>query len=138
MELYIGLMSGTSADGIDAALVDFSSTHPQVLATHYTPYSQTLREKILFLYQKGDNEIERLGELDRLLGLAFAEATQQLLKQQSLPSTAIKAIGSHGQKKTHHPPNPPPFPPQKRGTQKNFLGKPGFVTIIFGLAFFCW
>lgn len=100
-DLYIGLMSGTSADGIDAAIVDFSQPQPSIVATHYTAYLPCLREKILGLCQPGDNEISRLGELDTLLGKAFAEAVNCLLKNASIPAHAIKAIGSHGQTIRH-------------------------------------
>jgi anhydro-N-acetylmuramic acid kinase len=108
-DLYIGLMSGTSADGIDAALVDFSQSQPTVVATYYSPYSATMRDKILALCQKGEDEIQRLGELDLLLGKAFAQAVGNLLKQQSLSSSAIKAIGSHGQSIRHLPHHPHRF-----------------------------
>ena len=106
-EFYIGLMSGTSADGIDAALVDFSQPQPRVVATHYAAYSSALREKILALCQQGSNEIERMGELDVILGKEFALAANALLKQQSLTPADIKAIGSHGQTIRHlpHPPH---------------------------------
>jgi anhydro-N-acetylmuramic acid kinase len=102
-EFYIGLMSGTSADGIDAALVDFAQTPPSIIATHYQAYPQTLRDQIHAISQPGVNEIQRLGELDILLGKAFADAVNQLLKKQSLSAGAIKAIGSHGQTIRHSP-----------------------------------
>ncbi len=103
MSLYIGLMSGTSADGIDAAIVDFSQKNPRLIATHYTPYPASVREKILSLCTYGDNEIERLGELDYLLGKAFANAVNAILKQENLSADDIKAIGSHGQTIRHRP-----------------------------------
>lgn len=102
-DLYIGLMSGTSVDGIDAALVDFSENFPKVIATHYEPYPTPLKEKILALCQQGSNEIERMGELDSLLGKEFARAVNDLLSKQSLQPSAIQAIGSHGQTIRHHP-----------------------------------
>lgn len=108
-ELYIGLMSGTSADGIDAALVDFSEAAPKVIATHYLPYPLALREKIHGLCQPGENEIHRFGELDILLGKEFAQAANYLLKQQSLTPSSIKAIGSHGQTIRHYPNHPYQF-----------------------------
>lgn len=103
MELYIGLMSGTSADGIDAVLVDFSQHPPHLMATHYTSYSPLLREKILSLCTKGEDEIERLGELDHLLGQAFAASANEIIKQHSISQQHIKAIGSHGQTIRHRP-----------------------------------
>src|SRR5579883_552825 len=102
-ELYIGLMSGTSADGIDAALVDFSQPTPTMVATYYMPYPAALREQILALCVQGEDEIQRMGELDVLLGKTFAQAARSLLQQQSLSSADIKAIGSHGQTVRHAP-----------------------------------
>ena len=78
-ELYIGLLSGTSADGIDAALVDFSQPQPKLVATHYSPYPHALRQKIFALCSSGHDEINRLGELDVTLGKAFAQAANDLL-----------------------------------------------------------
>jgi len=103
-ELYIGLMSGTSADSIDAALVDFSHDRCQLLGTHSSDISD-LKSEIHALAQPGDNEIQRLGQLDRELGIRFAETVKQLLRQQQLTNTAIRAIGSHGQTIRHRPPS---------------------------------
>ena len=94
-ELYIGLMSGTSADGIDAALVDFSGPEPILIATHYEKFGAELRQQILDLCRPGENEINRLGELDISLGKHFAHAANILLQKNQLISSQIKAIGSH-------------------------------------------
>jgi len=102
-EFYIGLMSGTSADGIDAALVDFSESSPKLIATYYSPYSSSLREKIHALCAPGENEIERLAEIDVLLGKAFANTVNTLLKNQAISPEKIHAIGSHGQTIRHYP-----------------------------------
>jgi anhydro-N-acetylmuramic acid kinase len=102
-ELYIGLMSGTSADGIDAALVDFQHAQPQLIATHYVPYPTQIRQAIFDLCQPGADEINRLGVLDVLLGKAFASAANTLLQKNNLTATAVRAIGSHGQTVRHHP-----------------------------------
>lgn len=103
MELYIGLMSGTSADGIDAALIDFESNQPKLVGTFYTAYSDSLRQRILALCQPGENEIQRLGELDVELGKEFALAANELLAKCHLSPLEIKAIGSHGQTIRHIP-----------------------------------
>lgn len=108
-DLYIGLMSGTSVDGIDAALVDFASAQPRLVASHYAPFTPALREKILALCSPGDNEIQRLGELDIELGRAFATAVKALLDKSQTPRDMIKAIGSHGQTVRHMPHAPFPF-----------------------------
>ena len=84
-------MSGTSVDGIDAVLVDFSSSTPQIVTTHYAPYSTALREQILALCQKGENEIERLGELDVILGQEFAKAANELLNKWAALTQEISA-----------------------------------------------
>src|SRR4051812_45396296 len=96
-DLYVGLMSGTSVDGIDAAVVDFSQPQPKLIAQHYTPYSNDFRQRILALCRPGEDEINRLGELDMLLGKQFAESTNTLLQHNQIPREKIRAIGSHGQ-----------------------------------------
>lgn len=127
-DLYIGLMSGTSIDGIDAVLVDFSETQPHILATHYTPYDDILREKIAALCQAGENEIQRMGELDVLLAKAFAKAVKSLLSQQSLSPQSIKAIGSHGQTIRHSPSHPHRFTLQI-GDPNTLAAETGITTV---------
>jgi len=105
-ERYIGLMSGTSCDSIDAALVSFEGGKPLSLHTHSHPISPTLKQQILAICQPGDNEIDRMGALDRELGIAFAEATQALIASSGLCRDLITAIGSHGQTIRHRPPGP--------------------------------
>ncbi len=78
-ELYLGLMSGTSMDGIDAVLVRFSE-ETQALVGHFNqPWPKAIRQRIQALAQSGDSEIERLGPLDQELGGAFASAALTLL-----------------------------------------------------------
>ncbi len=101
-DLYIGLMSGTSADGIDAALVDFNSSKPTLIAHHFTAFDKALRERILSLNHPGHDEINRLGELDRYLGKIFAEAANTLLEKSDIKAANVRAIGSHGQTIRHH------------------------------------
>ncbi len=100
---YIGLMSGTSLDGIDAVLVDFAGDPPRLIEAHTHPLPDTLRQQLGALCQPGDNEIERMGRADIALGELFADAVQQLLRQTSIPATEIHAIGSHGQTIRHRP-----------------------------------
>jgi anhydro-N-acetylmuramic acid kinase len=127
-DLYIGLMSGTSADGIDAALLDFSEAKPVMIGTHFTPYSDILRQKIMALYQQGENEIERMGELDRLLAKAFAQATHALLMKCNIPAKAIQAIGSHGQTIRHQPHHPERFTVQI-GDPNTLAAETGIITV---------
>ena len=126
--LYIGLMSGTSADGIDAALVDFASLEPKVLATHYVAYPAELHQQILALSEKGEDEIQRLGELDIMLGNAFAAAANKLIEKQSISPTDIKAIGSHGQTIRHHPHKPHQFSLQI-GDPNTIVAQTGITTV---------
>ena len=104
LKLYVGLMSGTSADSIDAVLVDLTSNTPQLLATHSADIKE-LKPEIHALACLGENEIHRMCQLDRELGLRFAQATNELVAQQNLCAADITAIGSHGQTIRHFPPN---------------------------------
>jgi anhydro-N-acetylmuramic acid kinase len=106
---YIGLISGTSLDGIDAALVDFSNLKPRLHTALHTPYPASLLRELRGLCQPGSNEIDRLGELDRRVGLAFAEAVQALLIKAGIKGERISAIGSHGQTVRHRPGADHPF-----------------------------
>ncbi len=102
--LFIGLMSGTSLDGIDAVLVDFAEEgKPVLVGSHSLPFSNSIRAEIALLCQPGQNEIDRMGELDRRLGQLFAQATNELIAKTSCPRARISAIGSHGQTIRHHP-----------------------------------
>lgn len=104
-ELYIGLMSGTSADAIDAVLVDFG-THPlQLVAHHSLAFDRSTRATIQHLAHPGTNEIDRMGALDTFLGERFAEASLQLLQSTGAQPAQIAAIGSHGQTLRHRPPD---------------------------------
>jgi len=102
-ELYIGLMSGTSIDGIDAVLVDFSHLKPKILAKHFEKMPDGFRESILNICYPGENEINKMGELDVELGKQFAKTVNILLTQTNISPKLIRAIGSHGQTIRHHP-----------------------------------
>ena len=108
-EYFIGLMSGTSIDGIDAALVDFSVFPPKLVASAETAIEPELKNQILTLCQSGKNEIEQMGQLDVALGRTFAEATQHVLEKSGIPTEKITAIGSHGQTIRHLPHGKFPF-----------------------------
>ena len=77
-ELFIGTLSGTSMDGIDAALVRFSP-EPVLVASHSLQFPEELRAELLALAVPGDNEIDRLGSADVRLGRLFAQAVNELL-----------------------------------------------------------
>jgi len=105
-ELYIGLMSGTSIDSIDAILADFSQTTPTIIAHRETEISAALRAEILALSTPGEDHVDRLGHCDTALGKLFAQATNDLLAQTDTTHDQVRAIGSHGQTIRHRPPQP--------------------------------
>lgn len=124
-ELYIGLLSGTSADGIDAALVDFSGKMPKLISNLTKPLTNELQQTLISFAEPGLNEIDRLGELDILLGQAFAQAANALLKQAKVSAKEIKAIGSHGQNIRHRPNARYPFTLQ--------IGDPNTIASLTGI-----
>lgn len=107
-DLFIGVLSGTSMDAIDAAVVRFLPT-PTLVATHSRALPVELRQALIALATPGDNEIDRLGVADVTLGHFIAETIRELLDQAGLPANAIRAIGSHGQTIRHRPGFATPF-----------------------------
>lgn len=103
-DLYIGLMSGTSLDGVDAVLVRVEPAL-DIIATHFAPLPPALREQLLQLCTPGENEIERMGSADRALGECYAHACETLLNQAGIQPHDIAAIGCHGQTIRHCPGN---------------------------------
>jgi anhydro-N-acetylmuramic acid kinase len=108
---YIGLMSGTSADGIDLALVDFSSgaSGLHIVGSYYKAYSREVADKITSLYNPDINEIDRSYTLDIELAHLFSEAINEFLLQEDLLPNDITAIGNHGQTIRHRPDSEYPF-----------------------------
>lgn len=107
--LYIGMISGTSVDGIDAALVDFSTATPKLIETHSEKIPAELKTAALTFHASGENELDRLGAADVQLGRLFAQAANNLLKKAKINSNAVIAIGSHGQNIRHRPTGEFPF-----------------------------
>ncbi|PHV10719.1 anhydro-N-acetylmuramic acid kinase [Chitinimonas sp. BJB300] len=101
--LYIGLMSGTSLDGIDCVLVDFASKRPTLLASHLLPFSPDLRAELLSLQIPGDNELHRVMLAANALADAYAKSIDLTLHKANLTSNAVCAIGMHGQTLRHRP-----------------------------------
>jgi anhydro-N-acetylmuramic acid kinase len=102
-ELYVGLMSGTSLDGVDAVLASFDDDHVECRATHYRPFDETTRAEALALQDVGHNELHRAALLANRLAESYAEAVNTLLAEAGMASTAIRAIGCHGQTVRHAP-----------------------------------
>ncbi len=109
-EYYIGLISGTSLDGIDAALVEFTGGRPRGVAFHYQPYAIDLRQRLRALSQAGAHiALAEYGALDAELGELFAAAALELLRQAGVSASEVNAIGSHGQTVYHQPQAPHAF-----------------------------
>jgi anhydro-N-acetylmuramic acid kinase len=100
--LYIGVMSGTSLDGVDAVLVDFASGC-NVLAHQTLPFSATLRQTLLDLNHAGVNELHESALAANALAKIYANAIHLLLDQQGLRPAAVRAVGVHGQTVRHQP-----------------------------------
>jgi anhydro-N-acetylmuramic acid kinase len=102
-ERYIGLMSGTSCDGIDAVVADFAGDRVQTLGHVHVPFTATLREQLQSLMRSGNDEIERMGDASVALARAYAEATHALLAKTKLAAKDAAGIGAHGQTIRHRP-----------------------------------
>jgi len=102
-QYYIGLMSGTSADGIDLALVDFSTQFPVLIQSDFQPYTDPIRAAVTELYSPGNNEIDQAFALDIQLAQAYATCVNNFLEQHHIARKDIIAIGNHGQTVRHRP-----------------------------------
>jgi len=103
-DYYIGLMSGTSMDGIDAVIVSFDQAGVSIAATLQKDYPDTLRRALLnAVATPVDQPIDNLGSIDRQVGECFRDATLALLKSSGISASDICAIGSHGQTVRHQP-----------------------------------
>lgn len=101
--VFLGLMSGTSLDGIDVVAVDFSAKKLRLLGHSFLAYPQELREELLLLSEPGANEIERAEKVSLTLAKLYAQATLELLDTYDISRDIIEAIGVHGQTVRHCP-----------------------------------
>jgi len=107
-ELYIGVMSGTSLDGIDITLCDISSTNCILKASKEYPFDKTLKKEILHLINS-KTLLRQIGILNAKLGDMFAKYILKFLKDFDLDADNIVAIGLHGQTLWHEPDSELPF-----------------------------
>ena len=131
---YIGLISGTSADGIDAALVRFDGgdntpLHAELIAARTLPWQPDVRARLVWLGQGGAlDSLDELGELDAQVGEAFAEAALAILETAGIERSQVAAIGSHGQTVRHRPYVAHPFSLQI-GDAARIVERTGITTI---------
>jgi anhydro-N-acetylmuramic acid kinase len=102
-EFYIGLMSGTSVDGVDAALIDFGSGCPDLVAAAHHAFEPHLRTALLSLNSPGADEIDRVAVLGNALAQQYAQAVSEVLSRAGVAADAVRAIGCHGQTVRHRP-----------------------------------
>ncbi|MGC3962014.1 MAG: anhydro-N-acetylmuramic acid kinase [Rhodocyclaceae bacterium] len=101
--LFVGLMSGTSLDGVDAVVATNLDSRPRLVASHHLPFPAQLREQLLSLNRPREGELQLACELSVELAEQYARATHELLDAASLSRSDIAAIGCHGQTVRHRP-----------------------------------
>lgn len=99
---YIGLMSGTSLDGVDAVIIQTAPAFKMIGAAAQD-FPAALRQQLVDLCSPGENEIERMGIADIALGHFYAECVNSLLAKYKIPASSVSAIGCHGQTIRHRP-----------------------------------
>ncbi|MBX9871955.1 MAG: anhydro-N-acetylmuramic acid kinase [Burkholderiaceae bacterium] len=99
---FIGLMSGTSLDGVDGVLADIDG-RLRVRAHAYRPFPDALRAELLALNQSGPDELHRAALAANALVQLYAQVVKQLLQDTGLPASQVRAIGAHGQTLRHRP-----------------------------------
>jgi anhydro-N-acetylmuramic acid kinase len=110
MALYLGLISGTSMDGIDAALAEVDTGGCSVKYAQTTPYPDALRAQLFEVVNSPERcSLDQLGHLDTEIGDVFAAVALDVLRDAGVASTQVSAIGSHGQTIRHQPHGEQPF-----------------------------
>jgi len=125
--LYIGAMSGTSLDGVDAVLTDLAVPQaPRLLGSVHLDFDSTLRQRILDLCQGQRVTLSEVGVVDIGVAFAYVEAVHRLLQVSGVEASAVKAIGAHGQTVHHEPQGAVRFTWQ--------LGDPNTLAVQTGIA----
>jgi len=121
---YIGIMSGTSLDGVDVVLCEIDASSCTLISSLEYPMSLELKTDILTMIE-GKSTLEEVGQIDHRLGLLFTQAVGALLIRENIDPSSITAIGSHGQTLWHEPIGEYPFSMQ--------LGDPNILTAKIGI-----
>ena len=109
-DYYIGLISGTSMDGIDAALVEFGDRSVDIVSGRTTPYPEALRNKLMDATRAPETcTVDLIGMLDQWVGECFRDTVLELLRDSGIRPEQVRAIGSHGQTIRHRPDDERPF-----------------------------
>ena len=124
-EIYAGLMSGTSLDGIDIAILDFSEFPPQLLHADTSPYTDPVRQRLRNLCQAPTIRLDDLYSFDVELGEMYAQVVNQALEIADINPATVKALGSHGQTIRHSPDSTVPFTVQ--------IGDPNRIAALTGI-----
>ncbi len=123
-ERYIGIMSGTSLDGVDVVLCEIDASECTLVSSLEYPLSLELKSDILTMIE-GKSTLEEVGQIDHRLGLLFTQAVGALLIRENIDASSIKAIGLHGQTLWHEPTGAYPFSMQ--------LGDPNILAAKTGI-----
>ncbi len=124
-ERYIGIMSGTSLDGVDVVLCEIDASSCVLLSSLEYPIPLELKTDILTMIEN-KHTLNQVGELDHRLGLLFTQAVGALLIRENIDPSGVRAIGSHGQTLWHAPNGLSPFSMQ--------LGDPNILTAKTGIS----
>ncbi len=126
--LYIGVMSGTSLDGIDTALVEVSDKEVKLLFGDSFPIPKEVKQAVLNMALGQSTNLIEVGQLDRILGHLYSDAVLQLLSRADVKASEIKAIGNHGQTVFHQPEGESPFTMQL-GDANIISARTGITTV---------
>jgi anhydro-N-acetylmuramic acid kinase len=127
-ELYLGLLSGTSTDGVDAAIVEFGHDRCRVLHAHTTPFTEPLQRRLSALIESRAISLADLGALDTALGNFFADCALACIHEAGISAGNIRAIGHHGQTVFHEPDGPEPSTLQI-GDPNRVAARTGITTV---------
>ena len=127
-QLYIGVMSGTSMDGVDTVLVKTNGKEIELIQADFYPMPDKIKQALLNICLGQQTNLKEVGILDHQLGLLFANAVNQLIEKAGVSATDITAIGCHGQTAFHQPDGEYPFSMQL-GDANIIAAKTGIQTI---------